>query len=100
MPFSRVCAAAAGLTLVVTIVAIGITTANRSLNREVQARQQFINQGVLWGQVNLRLANSLALAAEREHDERIRKLLEEHGITIRVKSLPAAPAPAASGVKK
>jgi hypothetical protein len=87
LPLSRVCAAAAGLTLVITIVAIGITVANRSLTHEAAARQQAINQAVMWGQIDQRLANSLGTIAARDNDARIRKLLDEHGI-----SLPAQPA--------
>jgi hypothetical protein len=94
VPFSRICAAAAGLTLVITIVAVGITVANRSLTHEVAARQQLINRAVIWGQINTRLASSLAAAAERDNDERIRGLLEENGVTLRASpSTPATSTP-------
>jgi hypothetical protein len=91
VPFSRICAAAAGLTLVITIVAIGITAANRSLNREVVARQELINQAVASSQISTRLANSLVAVTERDNDARIRAMLEEHGITVRPRSAPEAP---------
>jgi hypothetical protein len=83
VPFSRICAAAAGLALAMTIVAVGISAANRSLSRQAASRQRLINQAVVWGEINVRLANSLAAVASRDNDARIRKLLEQHGITSR-----------------
>lgn len=97
MPYSRIFMAAAGVALVITIIAVGISIGNQSLRREAALRQQAINQGVVWSQINMRLANSLGVIAAREHDERIRKLLEEHGIAVHAgsgpTSGPAAPAP-------
>lgn len=81
MPVSRICTAAAGLALVMTIAAVGITAANRSLTREAAERQQLINQAILWSRITTRLANSLALVASRDNDARLRKLLEAQGIT-------------------
>jgi hypothetical protein len=97
VPFSRICAAAAGLTLVITIVAVAISAANRSLSREAAKRQQMVNEAVVWDQISTRLTNSLALVAERDHDERIRKLLAAHGVALRPQA--AAPAPPSPPVK-
>lgn len=97
MPFSRICAAAAGVTLAVTIVAIAITIANRSLTREVAARQQAINQAVMWNQVSQRLANAVGAVAARDNDARLRGLLDEHGIAPHA---PPAASPGAQGKAK
>jgi len=86
VPFSRLCAAAAGLALTMTIVAVGISAANRSLTREAAARQRLINQAVMWSEIHLGLANSLSAVASRDNDARIRKLLEEHGVAPRAES--------------
>lgn len=97
MPFSRICAAAAGLTLAIAIVGIGITVANRSLTRDVAARQQQINQAMTLGQINLRLATALASVAARDNDDRIRELMEAHGIAARAGASPSPKAPAPAG---
>jgi hypothetical protein len=99
VPFSRICAAAAGLALALTIVAVGISAANRSLTREAAAGERVINQGILWSEIRLRLANSLAIAAARDNDARIKKLLAEHGIALRAGAGNAG-APASAGKAK
>lgn len=98
MPFFRIFAAAAGLALAMTIVAVGISVANRSLAREAAERQHFINQSIMWSEINLRLVNSLAAAAARDNDARIKTLLEEHGIAPRAATGGgnAPPAPTAA----
>jgi hypothetical protein len=82
VPFSRICAAAAGLALALTIMAVGISAANRSLTRKAAARQRIINQAAMWSEINVRLANSLAAVVARDNDARIRKLLEDRSIAL------------------
>lgn len=90
---TRICNVAAAITLVCITIAIALSIANQSLRQQVAERQQIINQGLAFGQINTRLANSLAAIATRDNDEKIKKLLADHGITMRTDQ-PTQPSPA------
>ena len=78
---SRTLTAAAGLALVMIIVAVGLAIRNQDLRRELALRQQQINQGVMLSQMTTRLANTLGIIATRDNDAQLRNVLEQQGIT-------------------
>jgi hypothetical protein len=102
----RVIVGLSGFSLVLVIVYIILVQDNRSVQLEVNKRQQFINQSIQLGRINETLIRALAAAAVGNKDDKLRDLLTQHGITINaagepVPSTPAAPAekspPAPSG---
>src|SRR5215813_5051759 len=77
---------------------------NRSVQLEVNRRQQFINQSVQLGRVNDALIRALAASAVSNKDDKLRDLLAQNGITINPttgaperEAAPATAAPAATG---
>src|SRR5437660_8901172 len=65
---------------------------NRTVQAEVNRRQQFINQSVQLGRINEVLIRALAAAAVSNKDDRLRDLLAEDGITIDAAGEPVASA--------
>jgi hypothetical protein len=100
----RLLVALSGITLVLVVVYIVLTQDNRSVQTEINQRQQFINQSIRLGRVNDALIHILATTAVSNNDDKLRDLLAQNGITInpatgapeRVATPPAA-APAATG---
>jgi hypothetical protein len=84
------------LGLVFVVVNIYLFLGNRSIQGEVNDRQQFINQSIQLDRLNRELIAGLANLAARNNDEQIRNLLASHGITFTVNQ-PNAGGPAASG---
>ena len=70
------------LTLVLVVTYIVLVQDNRSVQAEVNQRQQFINQSIQLGRVNEALIRALAAAAQSNNDDRLRELLTQNGITI------------------
>src|SRR6266436_4770068 len=100
----RLLAGLAGITLVLVVVYIVLVQENRSVQAEVNQRQQFINQSIQLGRINDALIRALAAAAVEHDDDKLRELLAQQGITINPASgapekqaTPAAAAPAATG---
>jgi hypothetical protein len=89
---TRVCTTTAALALICVAISIGISISNQSLRQQVNERQQLINQGQAYNQINTRLANALALVANRDNDEKIKKLLADNGITIKADQSSQPPA--------
>lgn len=93
----------AGLGLVLVIINIVLFTGNRSIQAEVNTRQQFINQSLQLDRLNRDLIAALANLAARNNDEQLKNLLTSHGITLSVNqpgtSAPAAGGPAPAGGK-
>ena len=83
--------AAAGALIVAYIV---LVQDNRTVQAEVNRRQQFINQSIQLGRVNEALIRALAAAAVSNNDDKLRDLLAENGITI---NASGEPVPLASG---
>lgn len=94
--------AAVGLSaLAVVLVAayIVLVQENRAVQREVNQRQQFINQSIQLGRVNEELIRALAAAAASSKDEKLLELLTQNGITINAAGevAPSGGAPAEAG---
>jgi hypothetical protein len=100
----RLLAGLAAVTLVLVVVYIVLVQENRSVQAEVNQRQQFINQGIQLGRINDALIRTLAAAAVDNNDDKLRELLAQNGITINPatgapekQAAPAAAAPAGTG---
>ena len=73
--------------LVLVVINAGLTLANRAAQAEVNQRQVLINQNLQVNRVTEALVRALASAAVAQHDEALRDLLGQFGVT-----LPQAPA--------
>ena len=100
----RLLVALSGMTLVLVVVYIVLIQGNRSVQSEVNQRQQFINQSIQLGRVNDALIRALATTAVSNNDDKLRDLLAQSGITINPttgaperEAAPAAAAPTATG---
>ena len=100
----RLLVALSGITLVLVVVYIVLTQDNRSVQTEINQRQQFINQGIRLGRINDALIHILATTAVSNNDDKLRDLLAQNGITINPatgapdrEAAPPAAAPAATG---
>ena len=100
----RLLVALSGITLVLVVVYIVVIQDNRSVQSEINQRQQFINQSIQLGRINDALIHALATAAVSNKDDKLRDLLAQNGITINPttgaperEAAPAAAAPAAAG---
>jgi hypothetical protein len=100
----RVLVALSGITLVLVIGYIVLIQDNRSVQAEVNQRQQFINQSIQLGRINDALIRALAAAAVEHNDDKLRELLAQNGIAINPttgapekQATPAATAPAETG---
>ena len=71
-----------GLTLVLVVAYIILVQDNRSIQAEVNQRQQFINQSIQLGRINEALIRALAAAAVNNKDDKLRDLLAQSGVTI------------------
>ena len=85
--------AAAGALVVAYII---LVQDNRTVQAEVNRRQQFINQSIQLGRINEALIRGLAAAAVSNKDDKLRDLLADNGITINAagEPVPSASAPA------
>ena len=93
-----------GVTLVLVVAYIILAQDNRTIQAEVNQRQQFINQSIQLGRINDTLIRALAASAVDNNDDKLRELLAQNGITINPatgapekQATPAAPAPAGTG---
>ena len=101
---NRLLVALSGITLVLVIVYIFLVQENRSVQAEVNQRQQFINQSIQLGRINDALIRALAAAAVENNDDKLRELLAQNGIAINPttgapekQATPAAAPPAGTG---
>ena len=83
-----------GLTLVLVVAYIILVQDNRSVQAEVNQRQQFINQRIQLGRIKEALIRALAAAAVNNKDDKLRDLLAQSGITI---NLAGEASPSSSG---
>jgi hypothetical protein len=82
-----------GLSLLLVATYIVLVQDNRSVQLEVNQRQQFINQSIQLGRVNDVLIRALAAAAVNSNDDRLRNILAQSGITINAAGEPEKVAP-------
>jgi hypothetical protein len=87
-----------GLTLLLVITYIILVQDNRTVQAQVNQRQQFINQSVQLSRINEALIHALASAAVNNKDDKLRELLSQNGITINSagEAVPANATPAPS----
>ena len=78
----RLLVALSGITLVLVVAYIVLIQDNRTVQAEVNQRQQFINQSIQLGRFNDTLIRALASAAVEHNDDKLRELLAQNGITI------------------
>ena len=84
----------AGLSLVLVLLNGALFLTNRTIQNEINTRQQLINQAVQLERLGQELVNALAGLALRNNDEQLRQLLADQGITLTPGSGPAGPAQA------
>jgi hypothetical protein len=89
----RIILALSGITLILVVVYLVLIEQNRSVQAEVNQRQQFISQSLQFSRINDGLIRALATAAVTDKDDKLRQLLAQNGITIN----PQTGAPIASG---
>jgi hypothetical protein len=82
-----------GLSLLLVATYIVLVQDNRSVQLQVNQRQQFINQSIQLGRVNDVLIRALAAAAVNSNDDRLRNILAQSGITINAAGEPEKVAP-------
>lgn len=85
-------AAAACVLVLINIILFEI---NRSLQGEVNSRQQYIQQSVQLEALNREIVAAIANLAVRNKDDQLKAMLAQHGITINVGS-PGSTAPSSS----
>jgi hypothetical protein len=78
----RLLVALSGITLALVVAYIVLIQDNRSVQAEVNQRQQFINQSIQLGRINDTLIRALAAAVVENNDDKLRELLAQNGITI------------------
>jgi len=83
---------AALLAAVLLVAFIVLYQSNRGLAREVQQRNQFIQQTVPLGKLNNEMIKALAAMAAQQEDPALKQLLVEHGIRYQIQTTPAATA--------
>ena len=100
----RLLVALSGINLILVVVYIVLIQDNRSIQAEVNQRQQFINQSIQLGRINDALIRAVAAAAVDSKDDKLHDLLAQNGFTINPKTgvpertvAPAAAAPAPGG---
>jgi hypothetical protein len=97
----RLALALSGLSLALVVAYIVLVQDNRSVQLDVNRRQQFINQSIQLGRINDALIRALAAAAVEHKDDKLRDLLAQHGITINAAGEPEKAAPASpSGAER
>jgi len=94
--FRWVLSGIAVLGLAFVVINMFLFLGNRTIEGEVNDRQQFINQSMQLDRLNRELIAALANLAARNNDDQLKNLLASHGITFTVNQ-PTSAGPAASG---
>lgn len=81
------------LSLALLVANFTLLRGNRGLQRDIAARQQFVQQSVQLEGLYREIIRALAELAARNNDADVRALLGKHGITYTVNPPAAAPAP-------
>jgi|SRR5271170_618984 len=87
----RVILALSGITLVLVVVYLYLAQENRSVQAEVNQREQFINQSIEFNRINNALIQAIAKGAVNGKDDKLRSLLAQNGITINPATGAAGP---------
>jgi hypothetical protein len=95
----RVAAGLSGFGLILVVAYIILVQDNRSVQFEVNRRQQFINQSLQLGRINEALIRALAAAAVNGKDDKLRDLLAQNGITINAAGEPVPATSTAPAMK-
>ena len=90
----RIVLALSGITFVLVVVYLFLVQQNRSVQAEVNQRQQFINQSIQLNRINDALIRALSAVAVNDKDDKLRDLLAQNGITIDAKTGAPVAAPA------
>ncbi|MBL8332653.1 MAG: hypothetical protein JNM08_06100 [Rubrivivax sp.] len=69
-----------------------MASGNRTLQGEVNARQQYVQQSVQLEGLYREIVRALAELGARNNDTQVRDMLQRHGITYTLNANPAAPA--------
>lgn len=70
--------------LILAAVDVALVPGNRTLQRDVAARQQFVQESVQLEGLYREIVNALANLAARNNDAEVREMLARHGITYTV----------------
>jgi hypothetical protein len=89
----RIILALSGITLLLVVVYLYLGQTNRSIQAELNQRQQFINQSIEFNRVNNALIQAIATTAAKDKDDKLRDLLAQSGVTINTET-GASPNPA------
>ena len=84
------------LSLVLLAANFTVLRGNRAVQKEIAARQQFVQQSVQLEGLYREIVRALAELAARNNDADVRTMLGKHGITYTVNPPAASPAPAQS----
>jgi ABC-type Na+ efflux pump permease subunit len=76
------------LALVMVLLSISLFLSNRSVQAEVNSRQQYINDSIKINRLSNQLIQSLANLSAQTKDDKLKGLLSAHGIQFSEKSLP------------
>ena len=79
------------LCLVLALANVTMASMNRSLQGDINVRQQFVQQSVQLEGLYREIVRALAELGARHNDQDVRALLQQHGISYTVNP-PAAPA--------
>jgi hypothetical protein len=85
----------AALCLLLLVANVVLVAGNRSMQREIAARQQFVQQSVQLEGLYREIVRALAELAARNNDADVRTMLGRHGITYTVNPPAAGTAPSA-----
>jgi len=72
------------LALVLVLVNVSLSLSNRSVQTEVDTRQQYVNDSIKINRVSNQLIQTLANVSVQTNDEGIKALLAAHGIQFTV----------------
>jgi hypothetical protein len=78
----RVLVALSSVTFLLVVAYSVLAQENRSIQSDVNRRQQFINQSIELRRINDVLVRTIATAAISKNDDKLRQLLTQNGITI------------------
>jgi hypothetical protein len=87
----------AGALVILVVVNMVLFELNRSLQMEINARQQYIQQSIQLEGLNREIIAAIANLAVRNKDDQLKTLLAQHGITITANPVTPTPPSGAPG---